>query len=535
MPTTTIRPTKALPRYKRVDRTGGSGEADALSDQSDATYVRRKAAKAPLARYLLGTPTIPAGSDIATIVPGARLKQPTSRPPKLVTIAMSVPGTGKPKNKIAPTVTGPVVRAGSGTAAYTFNTPADVGATAGPTGPWSTLLSKLAIRVNDGHKATDANRATIYELFADVYYSARPTAAVSVAPTSPVTTTSYPELTATLTALIELWQDGSGPAARAEVAYELKVFSSAQYGAGGFDPATSPSTWHTQGLTAALDYIDGTTPSSEDVSDTPDRALPNGAYRAYARGRRNFAAAQYGAWTYLAFTVAISPPTVPTVSAVKNDAAQRVAVTVTPVTSAGATNPLVSVERSDDAGATWTPVRGATSVAGVFGTAIVFYDYEAKRATALSYRAHVEATISQQQLVSSWATAAVTGTLPGTAWNLKAPLAPELNLLGAAVNADPEYTQEEDAATFRPVGRKYPVVVSMAIGGADGSLTLRARTNAEWAIVQALRDYQGALYLESPFGWGMYIRILSRSWVEFGSASAPRRRVTVAFLEVESP
>lgn len=534
MPTTTIRPTKALPNYKRVLRTGGSGEADALSDQSDATHVRRKAAKAPLARYLLGTPTVPAGSDIATIVPGARLKQPTSHPPKLVTLAMSVPGTGKPKNKIAPTVTGPVVRAGSGTAAYTFNTPAGAGKTAGPTGPWSTLLSKLAIRVNDGHKATDTNRATIYELFADVYYSARPTAAVSVAPASPVTTTSYPELTATLTALIESWQDGSGPPARAEVAYELKVFSDEQYGAGGFNPATSPSTWHTQGITAALDYIDGSTPSSEDVSDTPDDALPNGVYRAYARGRRNFAAAQFGAWTYLTFTVAIAPPTVPTVSAVKMDVAQCVAVTVTPVASTGATNPLVSVKRTDDYGETWTPVRGATRHAGVFGTPVVFYDHEAKRATTLTYRAHVEATISEQQLVSSWATAATTGGLITAGWNLKAPLDPALNLLGAAVNADPEYTQEEDAATFRPVGRKYPVVVSMAIGGADGSLTLRARTN-EWATVQALRDYQGTLYLESPFGWGMYIRILSRSWVEFGSASAPRRRVTVAFLEVEVP
>lgn len=534
MPTTTIRPTKALPNYKRVDRTGGSGEADALSDQSDATYVRREAAKAPLARYLLGAPTIPAGRDIATIVPGARLKQPTSHPPKLVTLAMSVPGTGKPKNKIAPTVAGPVVRAGSGTAAYTFNTPAGVGATAGPTGPWSTLLSKLAIRVNDGHKATDANRATIYELFANVYYSARPTAAVSVAPASPVTTTSYPELTATLTALIESWQDGSGPPARAEVAYELKVFSSAQYGAGGFDPASSPSTWHTQGLTAALDYIDGSTPSSEAVSDKPDAALPDGAYRAYARGRRNFAAAQFGAWTYLAFTVNTSvPPPAPTLSVARDEATQRARATVTPLSSAGASNPLISIQRS--AGATWAPVRGATLAAGTFAVPFVVYDYEAERGVALTYRANVEASFSGLQLAGAYSTAAVSGTLSTTGWNLKAPLAPALNLLGAAVNADPAYTQEEDAATFRPVGRKHPVVVSMAIGGADGSLTLRARTNDEWAIVQALRDYQGTLYLESPFGWGMYVRILSRSWVESGSASAPRRQVDVAFLEVESP
>ena len=188
-----------------------------MSDESDATYVRRKANKAPLARFLLEAPSIPAGNDIATIVPGARLKQPTSRPPKLVTLAMSVPGNGKPKNKIAPTVTGPVVRAGSGTSAYSYETPAGAGKASGPTGPWADLLGVLAIRVNDGHAAGDANRATIYDLCADVYYAARPSAALAVAPTSPVTTTSYPEITATLSALVEDWQDNSGAPARSEI------------------------------------------------------------------------------------------------------------------------------------------------------------------------------------------------------------------------------------------------------------------------------------------------------------------------------
>ena len=152
MPSARIRPTRQTPNYKRIAVTGAGGSAvTAMSDQSDATYVRRKANKAPMARFVLAAPSVPAGNDIATIVPGARLKQPTSRPPKLVTLAMSVPGSGKPQNKIAPTVTGPVVRAGSGTNAYNFATPAGAGKTAGPTGPWSGLLSVLAVRVNDGH------------------------------------------------------------------------------------------------------------------------------------------------------------------------------------------------------------------------------------------------------------------------------------------------------------------------------------------------------------------------------------------------
>ena len=133
MPKKTIRPTKQQPNYKRLAVTGAGGKASvAVSDQNGATYIRRAVNGAPMARFLLAAPAIPADNDIATVVPGARLRQPTSNPPKLVSLAMSVPGTGKPKNKLMPIVNGPSVRAGSGTSAYTFETPAAQGRMAGP-------------------------------------------------------------------------------------------------------------------------------------------------------------------------------------------------------------------------------------------------------------------------------------------------------------------------------------------------------------------------------------------------------------------
>lgn len=535
MPATTIRPVKQSPNYKRVAVTGTSAAATAVADSSDATYIRRKAAKSPLARFVLAAPTIPAGSDIATIVPGARLKQPTSRAPRLVTLAMSVWGTGKPASTYPPTINGPTVRAGSGTVAYTYQTPAGSGVTAAPNGPWAAVLSALAVRVNDGHAYTDSNRATIYEVFADVYYSARPSASIAIAPSSPVTTTSYPELTATLSALVESWQDGSGPAARAEVEYELKVFTAAQVAAGGFDPAITAPVWSTQGITAPLDYIDGVTISSEDVAETPDSPLVNGTYRAYARGRRMFAAAEFGSWATLDFVIAVTPPTSPTISASRDDAAALVTITVTPVTSAGATSPFVSLERSADAGATWAAVRDATRVAGTFAMPIAFEDYEAPRGVALEYRASVEATISGQQLVSAWASSGAVPALSADGWNLKAPADSSLNVIGVRVNADPEWQQDEDTAVFRPVGRSRPIVVSTALGGADGTLTITTDGDTEWSAIEALREHQGALLLESPFGWSRYIRIVSRSWSEGGSAGAPRRILAVSFLEVEAP
>ena len=135
MPKVTVRPTKQQPLYKRIAQVGSTGAAAAVADQSDATYIRRSVNGAPMARFLLAAPAIPAGNDIATVVPGARLRQPTSNPPKLVSLAMSVPGTGKPKNKLLPIVNGPSVRAGSGTSPYTFGTPAAQGCMAGPRGP----------------------------------------------------------------------------------------------------------------------------------------------------------------------------------------------------------------------------------------------------------------------------------------------------------------------------------------------------------------------------------------------------------------
>lgn len=334
---------------------------------------------------------------------------------------------------------------------------------------------------------------------------------------------------------MEAWQDNSGPPARTEIAHVVKVFASAVYAAPGFDPATSPAAWTTQGLTAALDYTDGTTPSSEAVSEVPDVPLPNGSYRLYARGRRYFDAAQFGAWAYLVFTVGVTPCPAPTIAAAIDDAAQRVAVTVTPLSTAGAASPLISIERSDDGGATWETIRGAAKAAGVFAAPMVVYDYEAARATALQYRASTEASFVDVQLVSDWGAVAPAGQLTDADWNLKCPLDPSLSWIGANVNADPDWTQDENAATFRPVGRKYPVVVSMSLGGADGSMVVSARTDAEWAKLEALREHAGTLLLESPRGWARYIRILSRSWTETGGKGAARRRFACSFLEVDVP
>ena len=201
----------------------------------------------------------------------------------------------------------------------------------------------------------------------------------------------------------------------------------------------------------------------------------------------------------------------------------------------GAAAPLLTVQRSEDEGGTWQTLRGLDKAPCAFAEPLTVHDREAARGVALRYRACVEASFDDAQLVSDWRTAAVEAALSVSGWNLKCPLEPERDWLGARIVADPEWTQEEDAGTFRPIGRRLPVVVSMALGGADGSLVISVATEAEWEAAQRLRDYAGTLYLESPYGWARYVRILSRSWVETGAPDGARRRLTCSFLEVEAP
>ena len=540
MPKTTIVPTTwDNTRHSRFASTGGTGGA-IMHDGSDATYIRRMSAGSPGIYYHLGVPSVPGGSDVATIVPCARVKQPTGTAPKILSLNLygfkaggvycAGPKVGFPG--VFSSATNVAADASAGPALAPIGTGWVAAAAAG----------LLGIAVDDGHAPTDGNRDYIYELSADVYYAARPTASVTTTPSSPISTTSFPTFNVGVAALIEAWQDNVGAATMTDCGWELKVFTAAQVAAGGFDAAVTVPYWSAVG-TAPLGYIDGSTQSTAALSVACDAALANGSYYAYVRATRPFAGALPGAWTSPAFTVAVTLPTAPTISAARDDANQRVAVTVTPNASSGASGPLVSLQRTSDGGATWQAVHGATSVPGTFGAPIVFADYTAPRGVALTYRAQVAATVSGQQLATVWASAAVSGTLAGAGWNLKVPDVPAMNMLGALILKDPDSQQVEDVVEFNVPGRTYPVVVSMALNGIDGGFDMETRNGAEWTLLQALMAYRGAMFLESPFGWGRWIRIMAsgggrsaaRKWTEVGPAGDARRRVRLDYREVSEP
>jgi hypothetical protein len=549
IPTTT----QDTARTSRFAATGGT-QTNVVKDGLDTTYLRRSSVGSPGAYFHLGIPTIPANNDVATVVPCARIKQPTGTAPKVlalllygytVTPAKKATKTAKAVPATTSYPAGPrVAFPGVFSAAANVAADASNGAVLSPNGTgWLAALQagKVGIAVDDGHAPTDANRDYIYELTAAAYYAARPTATVAVDASTPLNASSFPLFDVTVSALIEAWQDNVGSATGTDCMFDLHIFTAAQQAAGGFDPAVTVPLWASSGP-APLSYVDGVTPSASVPSVACDTALANGSYYAYVRAIRSFTGAVYGAWSSLAFTVAVAPPTSPTISAVTDDANQRVAVTVTPNASSGASGPSVSLQRTADGGVTWQAVRGATSVPCTFGTPVVFTDCTAPRAGAVTYRALVVATVSAQLLCSAWTTAAVTGPA-SVGWNLKVPDAPAMGMLGASVRQDPDFQQVEETVEFNVPGRTYPVVVSMALNGIDGGFDIETRTDTDWTLLQAIMAYRAPLFLESPFGWGRWIRIIptgggrsaARKWTEVGTPGDARRRVHLDYREVGEP
>ena len=191
------------------------------------------------------------------------------------------------------------------------------------------------------------------------------------------------------------------------------------------------------------------------------RPLPNGTYRLYARGRRNFDAAQFGSGP-TSPSRSTSPrarrrPSPPSL----DDAAQRVALTVTPLAAAGAADPLVTIQRSEDGGATWD--AGARRREGSPGPSARRHLLRLRgrhAATALAYRASCEASFAALQL----------GQRLGRRDRRPGAHRRRLEPQGAArpvartCSAPRQRRPGVDASrrtrsTFRPVGRTYPVVV----------------------------------------------------------------------------
>lgn len=165
----------------------------------------------------------------------------------------------------------------------------------------------------------------------------------------------------------------------------------------------------------------------------------------------------------------------------------------------------------------------------------VAYDYEATRTVTNQYRIRAVGLVSGFYSVSAFSTVA-TVTPTYTTWNLKAPENSALNIVDIKVVDNPTDNLVEEMGIFRPLGSRYPVIVSGTLSGWDGDLQIVASTSAEWTSLKTILESQKVLLLESAFGWSKYIRIINGAkTVMLGSATSPRRQVSVSYVEVTAP
>lgn len=385
-----------------------------------------------------------------------------------------------------------------------------------PTGKWTTsgaAVWSVATVNGTGTSAFAADQA--------ITANQRPTVTVT-APTGTVTTTTRPTTTWTYT------DAESNP----QTTYQVRAFTSAQVGAGGFDPAVT---------TPMLDSGEQTGTATSWASTSTD--LANGTYVPYVRvGQADpggGSSTYYGAWTAGSSWVQnVALPAAPTsVTPTPRPSTGDVSVVVV-ANVTGLTTPTVRLERSSDGGTTWTTVRGGLAASIASGTATII-DREAPPSPAsVQYRARVSAiaggTITGTNTTSASTLLALTG------WWLRDPTAGGVGDLTFAVGSDSlDLTATEAAGLFRPLGRRTDVKVAEAgaTGGEHGTLTISLRTDTDYTTLEALRKAQKTLLLLSPYGECLYVVFTADRTASFplGTNRRRLRTVTLPITEVDAP
>lgn len=385
---------------------------------------------------------------------------------------------------------------------------------------WVSLASELTQADVDGQQiyirdnaSSSSNR--FYDVWAELDIIDQPTVTVS------------PGATSTLRPTIAfVYDDGDGDV---QTLYRVKVFSAAQYGAGGFDPGTSTPTWDSGELSGTA------------ASVVLDESLVKGTtYKAYVKVAHDGGYSPFWSdWAAsTAWTISITPCTVPSIVGIYDAANGRVELTVTGAAPPGGVTQTLRVERSTDGGSTWEAVRGWAGATFDSPYSETVHDYEAPFG-AVDYRARAVGVNGTGDDVSSdWSATNTENVYVDSEWWLKCVDDPTLNLSGVRVLADPEASVTEQVAVFYPLGATKAVTVSTGMFGVEGTYTILAVDDDDTthvAAVAALMAHEGVLLVASPFGETRYVRITTRSYIRRGTPDYPRVVWTVGWVEVARP
>jgi hypothetical protein len=421
--------------------TGGATAHAVLADSDDATYVTFDSGEA--ATVTFANPSIPAGAVVKSVSVVSRSASVGIVPGVTQETTLTVSGTSDRRyiSLFPSTITqwSAAVLSGS-------RNPDPATCTVGAVGGVEQDLKVTRLRL-------------------DVTYVAKPTLDVT-APTGTFTEDNRPTVEWTNT----LDSDG-GPQRAAEV----KLFNSAQYGAVGFDAATSTP-------------FDSGIVTGAATSWRGNRALPNDDYRAYVQTGQIWGGGDDQSinsdWTYEAFTVDAPEPVAPTlVASPDNDAspAARIRLEIT-ANDGTVTSDAVDIEKQNADG-TWEPLR--TTEAGGRETAlpVTAFDFEATNGVATNYRARAVHLYTDSETYSTWTTASA--TLDAPRWAIHHPTIPSLSLT-CDLRSFPGHDRSARQTIVQPLGRTDAVAIASTRGPETGTVVIRCPDDATRDKVMAL-------------------------------------------------
>lgn len=471
---------------------GGADHA-ILADESDATYMQ-SAAPGQSVSVTFDDPTLPAGAAVASV--RARFRQSHSDPGYTYWYVTLREGDGTIRQNQYFPATGTITTMSGAAVSYA---------------PPATGVNDLQMIVLTTVGAT----GRVYEAYIDVTYAEKPEVTVT-APAGTVTGTNMPQIAWTTV----LDSDG-GP----QTHYEVKVFTDAQYGAGGFDPgASTPFASGSAGGTG----VD----AAAALSVTLPTVLPDDTYRAYVRVAQTVAGSQHWSdWEYSGFVIDVLTPDAPSVVLTPEASAGRVKVAVD---DAGAVSTdRYELERSDDGGVSWVPVRTVDGDTGVLeGTgAQVVYDYEAPNGVEVTYRVRSLHDYSGVFAAGPWSEASTTWV--SAAWWIKHPHDPSLNMvLAGKMFSYADVARPARRGVFQPLGSASAVVVSDTRAPEQGTVVVQLDDREDVETLNVLLDTLDPLLLQGPAVDGhpdrwvsiadqSGARVIDKSWVHMTRESLP--------------
>lgn len=504
MAITTVRPNATASGSSLFTITGGSPSLDAaLSDDSDSTYISKSSGVSGQASAILdfGTTTISATQRVKRVRIRARVSTPDNTGRVNVYLGSRADNQNYFHSALA-------VRGLNSITTF-------VGPwyTAAPNGQdWSqTTINGLRGKLTEYNDSTAVGR--FYELYIDVDTVSQPTVTV-LNPTGTITTTSAPDVNWTY----------SDPDNETQAFYQIKIFSAAQYGAGGFNPLTSAATWDSGEI------------ASTDTSGVVGELLNAGTYRAYVRAAKEVNGQPFwSAFAYSDFVEVFTPPTIPTMAVAWSSALGRASFTLTGAAPTGYSSQYYEIHRSDNAGVLYDNIRNGERIipnASYIGTAV---DYEANRGTIAYYRCRaVGIDANSIEFPSAWSTVQQILITNDQTWWFKAVDNPTINQGSVRVLASLDTNIDEPNTVFRPLGATRPIVVAGPLQGEDGIYQIKTLNETEWDNLLPLIQYQGTILVQDPTGSQKYIRIISRTWAaESKNDGVIFRDVDLAYVEVE--